>query len=48
MPDKNPKENVGDKNLLRKYRVQYFQGMKTKKHQNFEKRKKKLTAIWDV
>jgi hypothetical protein len=29
-PDENPKENVDDKNLLGKYRVQYFQGMKTK------------------
>jgi len=35
-PDENPKDNVEDKNLLRKYREQYFQGTK-KKHQNFEK-----------
>jgi hypothetical protein len=29
-PDENPKENVENKNLLKKYRVQYFQGIKTK------------------
>jgi hypothetical protein len=28
--DENTKEDVDDKNLLRKYSLQYFQGIKTK------------------
>jgi len=40
--EENPKENVEDKNLLRKYRVQYFQSMKTKSIKISKNGKKKL------
>jgi hypothetical protein len=41
-PD-DPRENLVDKNLLRKYRVRYFQGIKTAS--KFRKNEKEVIVI---